>query len=416
MHVLFLHQSFPAQFGRFALEMKRQHGWQCSFLVEDSGTCPAPTAEELAEFPLHKIKPVLPKGQVTPWRQIYARTLQQGLAVYEALAALPELKPDLLVAHQTLAPTVFLPEIVTCPIVHYCEFYHGTQRRDITYRIDLPAAQPAPFYPRCINAPTLHELLTCDAGYAPTHWQRNCFPDRFRDKIEVHFDGIDTQMYRPARVKREEAAALLAGCSVPAGTRMVTFVARGLESMRGFDVFMQLARRLCRLRSDVLFVVVGAEQSCYGWDPLHTGQMSFKKWVLEQDEYDRSRFVFLGQIEPAKLARLLCLSDLHCYLTVPFVLSWSLFDALSCGRVVLASDVAPVRELVEPGVNGLLENLMDIEGLTATARRVLDDPAAYRPLAQAGRQLIESRYSLEVCHPQLKGYFERMAATGRRNG
>jgi glycosyltransferase involved in cell wall biosynthesis len=197
---------------------------------------------------------------------------------------------------------------------------------------------------------------------------------------------------------------------------VVTFVSRGLESMRGFDVFMAVARRLSRLRPDVLFVAVGAEQSCYGWDPLHTGQMSFKQWVLDQGEYDRSRFVFLGQVEPARLARLLCLSDLHFYLTVPFVLSWSLFDALACERVVLASDVAPVRELVEPGVNGLVESLNDIDALTAAACRVLDDPAQFQPLARAGRQRVESRYSLDVCHPELKDYLERMASGGTPRG
>src|SRR5262245_49933774 len=331
MHVLFLHQSFPGQFGRFALEMKRRHGWRCSFLVEAEGTCPAPTAEERAELPLHRIAPVLPKGEITPWRQTHQRCLQQGLAVYDGLAALPDLKPDLIVSHQTLAPTLFLPEIVTCPLVHYCEYYYGLNRRDISYRVDLPPAQPAPFYPRCINAPILQELVTCDASYAPTHWKKGCFPARFRARIEVHFDGIDTELYRPATVGRDEAAALLAGCSVPAGTRVVTFVARGLESMRGFDIFMTVARRLSRLRSNVLFVVVGAEQSCYGWDPLRVGQMSFQQWVLDQADYDRSRFVFVGQIEPARLARLLCLSDLHFYLTIPFVLSWSLFNAFSCG-------------------------------------------------------------------------------------
>src|SRR5205814_4437226 len=111
----------------------------------------------------------------------------------------------------------------------------------------------------------------------------------------------------------------------------------------------------------------GADQSCYGWDRLHVGRDNFKDWVLEQGEHDPSRFVFVGQIEPARLARLLCLSDLHFYLTVPFVPSWSLFNALSCARVVLASDVGPVREVIEPGVNGLVENLFDVEELTRTA-------------------------------------------------
>jgi glycosyltransferase involved in cell wall biosynthesis len=410
MHVLFLHQSFPAQFGRLALELKRRHGWQCSFLVEAPGSCPAPTAEELAELPLYRMRRAVPRDEITPWRQTCMRSLQQGEAVFDALQALPELRPDLVVAHQTLAPTLFLPGLVSCPIIHYCEYYYGKNHRDITYRVDLPPAQPAAFYPRCINAPILLELITCRGGYAPTAWQKRCFPERFWPKIEVHFDGIDTELYRPRPVGRAEAAALLGGYELPQGARVVTFVARGLESLRGFDVFMRVARRIARARADVLFLVVGGEMSCYGWDRLHTGRDSFKDWVLSRDDYDLSRFVFVGQVDPAHLARLLCLSDLHFYLTVPFVPSWSLFNALACARVVLASDVEAVREVVRPGINGLLEHPLDVEGLTATALAVLADPAAYHPLGHAGRALVQERYSLEVAIPELKDYFERMAA------
>ncbi|HWG42638.1 MAG TPA: glycosyltransferase, partial [Gemmataceae bacterium] len=100
---------------------------------------------------------------------------------------------------------------------------------------------------------------------------------------------------------------------------------------------------------------------------------------------------------------------LHIYLSVPFVLSWSLFDALACGCVVLAGDVLPVREIIQPGENGLLEPLFDEDGLTATALRVLDDPPAFRPLGTAARRAIEENYSLEVAVPRLKAYFERVA-------
>jgi glycosyltransferase involved in cell wall biosynthesis len=220
-------------------------------------------------------------------------------------------------------------------------------------------------------------------------------------------------MYRPEPVGRDEAAALLGGYSAPEGMKVVTYVARGLESMRGFDLFMRLARELCQRRADVLFVVVGGEMSYYSWDRLHTGRESLKEWVLAQGDYDLSRFVFLGQIAPDRLARVLCLSDLHVYLTVPFVPSWSLFNALACARVVLAADIEPVREVIEPGVNGLVENLFDIDALLATALKVLADPAQYEPLGLAGRRLIESRYSQDVCHPELKDYYERMAGIER---
>src|SRR5262249_1540891 len=111
---------------------------------------------------------------------------------------------------------------------------------------------------------------------------------------------------------------------------------------------------------------------------------------------------------------LLAISDLHLYLTVPFVLSWSLINAMSCGCVVLGSDVPPVREVVEPGVNGLIEPLFDVDRLAEAALRVLADPAEYAPLGRAARALIEEKYSLEVCVPKLKDYFERVAARGVR--
>ena len=187
--------------------------------------------------------------------------------------------------------------------------------------------------------------------------------------------------------------------------------------MRGFDLFMRLARRIAEERSDVLFVVVGQEDSYYGWDQLHVGQPNFKEWVLRQGEFDLSRFIFIRRLEPAQLSDVLSLSDLHVYLTVPFVLSWSIMNALACGCVVLASDVAPVREVIEHGRNGLLEPLFDTEHQLQTALRVLDDPASYVPLRQAARNLLEEKYSLDVAVPELKDYFERIAAastTGSR--
>jgi len=194
---------------------------------------------------------------------------------------------------------------------------------------------------------------------------------------------------------------------------VVTYVARGLESMRGFDQFMSVAQRIINERSDVIFIVVGGEEIYYGWDKLHIGQPSFKQWVLSQGNYDLSRFVFLDYVEPPVLSDILCLSDLHVYLTVPFVPSWSFFDALACGRVVLASDVAPVREVIEPDKTGLVAPLFDVDALCEKALPVLKDPAEFRPLGHAARTLMETRFSIDVCVPPLKDYFERIAFAGK---
>lgn len=407
MHVLFLHDAFPAQFGRLGLELKRRHGWKCSFLVQSLSSCPTPTTEMLQELDLHQL-PLTAEHRSKegiPWPQIFGMYLEQCQSVFNALRARPDLQPDLVVAHGGRgAPTLFLKDLLDCPIINYCEYYFATSHRDISYRIDLPPAEPAPFFPRCINAPTLASLVDCDAGYSATHWQKQSFPARFHSKIEVYFDGIDTELYRPGAALRRIGAV-----SLPQGTKVVTFVTRGLESIRGFDLFMQVADRICRQRADVLFVVVGGEEIHYGWDKLHTGSPSFKQWVLSQGDHDLSRFLFPGRILPEHLADILRLSDLHIYLSAPFVVSWSLFNAMATGVPVLASDAPPVREVIEGGVNGLLETLFDIDRLTATALNVLADPAGFAPLGIAARRTIEERYSIECCIPPIKGFFERVS-------
>ena len=406
MHVLFLHDAFPAQFGRLGLELKRRHGWKCSFLVQSLSSCPTPTTEMLQELDLHQL-PLTAEHRSKegiPWPQIFGMYLEQCQSVFNALratrpAARPGCRP-----RRPRRTTLFLKDLLDCPIINYCEYYFATSHRDISYRIDLPPAEPAPFFPRCINAPTLASLVDCDAGYSATHWQKQSFPARFHSKIEVYFDGIDTELYRPGAALRRIGAV-----SLPQGTKVVTFVTRGLESIRGFDLFMQVADRICHQRADVLFVVVGGEEIHYGWDKLHTGSPSFKQWVLSQGDHDLSRFLFPGRILPEHLADILRLSDLHIYLSAPFVVSWSLFNAMATGVPVLASDVPPVREVIEGGVNGLLETLFDIDRLTATALNVLADPAGFAPLGIAARRTIEERYSIECCIPPIKEFFERVS-------
>src|SRR5439155_8752733 len=121
---------------------------------------------------------------------------------------------------------------------------------------------------------------------------RSTFPERFQKNIEVHFDGIDTELYKP----RKKVTREWGGRTIPAGTKVVTFVARGLESVRGFDIFLKVARRICKERDDVIFIIAGSDHIYYGWDALHTGQASFRDWAMKRIEHDPDRFLFLGHI------------------------------------------------------------------------------------------------------------------------
>jgi glycosyltransferase involved in cell wall biosynthesis len=406
MHVLFVHRAFPAQFGRVAMELAKRYGWKCACLFQHLSRCPSPTPEMFERLELVPIQgaPPVKAGAELPWPHTHGMALEISRAAFETVKA-KGCNPDLVVGHGGLTPTLLLRELFDCPFVDYCEYYFAPRSRDLTYRLDLPPVESSRFHPRCINAATLLNLAAVDAAYAPTEWQRQSFPERFWPKIEVHFDGIDTELYQPRRLPR-----VLAGSRVPDDVRIVTYAARGLESMRGFDVFLKLAQRILQERSDVVFAVAGDEGVYYGWDKQRTGGASFRDWALSRVNVDRSRFVFVGQVEPDQLTQVFCMSDLHIYWTVPFVLSWSLLNALACGCVVLAGDVPPVREIIEPGRHGLLEPLFDVDRLAGTALRVLANPAELQPIRQAGRALVLEKYGLDVCIADLRSYFVRKAA------
>lgn len=193
----------------------------------------------------------------------------------------------------------------------------------------------------------------------------------------------------------------------------MTYVARGLESMRGFDIFMKLAKRIYQQMPGVLFVVVGANQVFYGGDLNRVREKSFREYVLKQDEYNLSKFLFTGTLPPGQLARLLSLSDLHVYLTVPFVLSWSLLDALACGCTVVASNTEPVREVIAHEQNGLLADFYDLDRLTDLSLQVLYDPQGHRCLGEAGAALIRERYALERTLPQTMEFYQGVVGGGQ---
>jgi glycosyltransferase involved in cell wall biosynthesis len=158
-----------------------------------------------------------------------------------------------------------------------------------------------------------------------------------------------------------------------------------------------------------VFAVVGSDRVCYGGDEKHIGNKTFREHVMAQGDYDHDKFIFTGLIGVSKLVDLWSISDLHIYLTVPFVLSWSMVDALACGCTVLASDTPPVREMIEDGRNGLLCGFFDVDGFAAKAVDVLRDPGAFRHLGEKAVARIHNDYAIDVILPRLARLFEQTA-------
>ena len=399
MQILFVHPNYPAQFGPVISRLSQRDDVDCVFVTKNvSGVRDGVRCIKYDT-----------KGGATKDTHYCSRTFENAVwhahGVYEACKAQRDLKPDLIVGHSGFGTTVFLSELYEAPIINLFEFYYRPHDSDLDFRPDFPTQKINYLRSHTRNAMILLDLETCAAGYAPTAWQWSLLPDPWQPKVEVIHDGIDMNFWQ-----RRNIARRIGDEDIPGGTRIVTYVSRGLESMRGFDIFVRVANRIAAEMPNVLFVVVGADKVHYGNDLNHIQTKTFREHVLLKEKPDLSRFRFLGVVSREQLADIFSLSDLHIFLTVPFVLSWSVLNAMACECTIVGSDTPPVLEVIRNGDNGLLANFFDVDGLAAQALRVLKAPQDYRLLGERARELIQERYSLDVTFPKMWSLFNRTLA------
>jgi len=409
---MYVHQNFPAQFGHIAHHLVQKMGWKCSFLSETQGGTVGG---------IEKIQYKL-QGGATKQNHFCSRTFENTVwhcdAAYNALKKRSDVRPDLIVGHSGFGSTLFLRELFPeVPVINFFEYYYKPHdlESDMDFRRDLGWQVPEVKYLRsyCRNAMILLDLQNCQLGYTPTHFQASKFPTEFQPKLRRVFDGVDRSVYhgfneelRPPASQRQDRT--VCGIQVPADYRIISYCSRGFESMRGFDIFMRSVKLITQRYEKVKVIIVGTDRIAYGGDEHYlNGYKSFKDWTLAREQpMDLSNVAFVGRQDPRELARLLAMSDLHIYLTVPFVLSWSMMDAFSCGATVLASNTAPVREMIRDGENGLLADFFNPEEFAEKALKVLENPDEFRPLGRAAEQMIIEKYSLDAVLPQMLEMYE----------
>ena len=404
MHVLYVHQNYPAQFGHIASRLVNEHEWRCSFVSErDPGM----------DNGIEKIQ-YITRGGATKHNSYYTRTFETAVAhaeaVYRALKARPDIKPDLIVGHSGFGSTILLPELFDCPIINFFEYYYRPHNSDMDFRPDSPVNEKKILRSRVRNAMILLDLQNCDIGYVPTPFQRSVFPTLFQHKLDTIFDGVDTSVYHPIRPLKRSFKDVKIGPQ----TRIVTYCARGFEMMRGFDIFMRAARIIYERFPDVIFLVAGTDRICYGGDEEQIGESkSLRHYLLQQEKFDLSKFAFVGWVTPAELAQMFSMGDAHIYLTVPFVLSWSMMNALASGALVVGSDTTPVRDMIRHGKNGFLIDFFDAEQFAQQVLEVLRDPPAYQHIRDSAVKTIREDYSLDAVLPRMVEMYRRAVDRGR---
>ena len=201
---------------------------------------------------------------------------------------------------------------------------------------------------RMKNTPMLQDFAAMDWGQCPTAFQASQFPDFFRERMSVLHDGVDTVLFSPD----EDATLTVGDRTFRKGDPLITYVARGMEPYRGFPQFMEAVSRLQKMNNDVHVLVIGEDRVAYG--KRREDGKTYKEAMLAEHAFDLSRLHFVGNRPLTYLRDAWRVSAAHVYLTIPFVLSWSMLEAMSTGALVVGSDTGPVQEVIEDGRNGLL--------------------------------------------------------------
>jgi glycosyltransferase involved in cell wall biosynthesis len=403
--ILFIHQNFPGQYRHLAPALlARGHR-----VLAIGG----PTARELAGIPLHRYD-AMPAGGVLPchpWVSDLQTKVLRAEAVGRTLAALLSqgLRPDLVVGHtgwgELLAIKDLLPSV---PVLHQVEFVYQLEGGDVGFdpEFDAPDWRNLTRI-RLRRSTQLLALQDLDWGLAPTPWQASTVPVEYQSRLSVIHEGIDTAVISPegpAEISLQQAGLLFRP-----GDEVVSFVARNLEPYRGFHRFMRALPLLQRLRPRAQVLIVGGLEVSYGSAPAGGG--TWKDVLLREldGQLDLSRIHFVGPVPHGVLHELFRICACHVYLTYPFVLSWSLLEAMACGALVIGSATPPVQDVIEDGLNGRLVDFFDAKGLADAIAGVLADPAAQEPLRQAARRTVVQRFDLQtVCLPQQLALVDRL--------
>ena len=387
MNILLIHQNFPGQFRHLAWRLQ-QDGLHKVLAIGKEG-CPGLPGVDVLTYRTHR-----PVAKET---HHYVRGFESGVIHGQAvMRLLLQLRsrgfiPDVVVAHPGWGETLFVKDIFpACKLVHLCEYYYHSVGVDLDFDPEFPATLDDRARIRARNALQLLNLEHSDVAIAPTQWQKSLFPKAYQAKIKVVHEGIKVEDLGP---DPQACFKLPNGRVLKAGEPVVTYVSRNLEPYRGFHCFVRALPSLLERHPQCEVVIVGGDDVSYGRRP--EGAPNWREKMLKEVRLDPARVHFTGAIAYAEYCKLLQVSAAHVYLTYPFVLSWSMLEAMASGCLVIGSRTPPVEEVLIDGFNGLLVDFFDGTQIVDTILHALEQPAESQSLRQRARETVRERYGLE---------------------
>ena len=419
MNILFIHQNFPGQFKFLAPALLKQgHNVRAMTMHKTEAT--QWQGVQLVHYSAKRGS----TPNVHPWLSDFETKTIRAEACFNAALQMKQqgYMPDVIVAHHGWGESLFLKDVWPHAVLGiYCEFFYHPHGADVGFDPEFPAADEGEVCRlRLKNLNNLLHFEVADAGISPTHWQASTFPEPFKQKITVVHDGIDTQAVAPnATVSLTLKMAAGQDLVLTRQDEVITFVNRNLEPYRGYHTFMRALPQLLKSRPDAKVLIVGADDVSYGARP-NAAKYGAAKWkdifaneVRGQiSDADWQRVHFLGHVPYQYFIPLLQLSAVHVYLTYPFVLSWSLLEAMSAGCAIVASDTQPLREAIVHNETGKLVDFFTASALATSVCELLSNAEERKRLGANARAFAQANYDLQtVCLPKQLEWVAQLKTT-----
>ncbi len=408
MNILFIHQNFPGQFRHIAQSLIDEGKHQVLSLCE--AHAPGMQGVQRMEY--------TPARSGTPGVHPYLAPVEEhvirGQSVARALLHLKEkgYQPDIIVAHMGWGEAIYPKDIYpNVPLVTFFEFFYQTTGADAGFDPEYPLTLDDLLRIRTKNITNLLSLHAADMGISPTAWQRSLYPAEYQEKIRLIHEGIHTEAAHPDSTAWVQLGS---GLKLTRKDEVITYVSRNLEPYRGFHVFMRALPEILKRRPHCHILIVGGDEVSYG-RKLPPGETYRARLLQEVQGLDMNRVHFLGKLPYQQYLRVLQVSSAHIYLTVPFVLSWSMLEAMSAGCLVIGSRTAPVEEVIEHGENGLLVDFFSATELADAIDQVYASPNQLQEIRDAARQTILARYPLAQGIQAYRQLFNTLLPTASEN-
>lgn len=406
MKFLFSHRNFPAQFRHILTELSKDSENEIVFLTGTNNNVNIKGVKKV----LYTLKRNVPPNCHRYLKQVEEAVIH-GQSAAEAAIRLRNqgFTPDVIYAH-SWGNSLFLKDIFpNVPQMNYCEWYYNTEGADIGFDGNLPN-EDVKAMTRTKNAWLLSDLVNCDKGICPTQWQKKQFPKEFHDKIVVLHDGIDTDYFKPDKNAVFEIPN--SDIVLTVKDEVITYATRGMEPYRGFPQFMEIAAKLLKKRPNLNVLIAGEDRVCYSTKLKNT---TYKKLMLDKYDFDLKRIHFTGGLPYIEYRKLLQISSVHAYLTYPFVLSWSMLEAMSCGCCVVASNTPPVQEVITDNNNGYLVDFYDTDSFMHNINSLLDNPPKTEQIRYNARKTIMDSYNLKSLLPKHIDILKDLALTNLKH-